>query len=578
VYESLIGLAFTNAYIGVVAASKGVPDDLYEEFARSHSGRMTEWYFDHSDGDGALWIAIGGQHAEPLIAWLHRAQERIECMSMLAAVIDNGAEIPLSEDLYAFEVGRQHLDTDALRWLTARRHYMIYQPYTDEFRILVSDLGDWRAIRRALDEWPSKHTELTRRAVVPRAEKPPSSGSRPPYDPIYSQIQEVMVPLTQLAGDAVGELLHRWQRVWPPVPEHVQRLKGEIAREKERIDLQLQSIPVASGARDAVLTDIDRYAGILRTIRRQASQLESQLQEIDCDTSLRSTVERVATPLMLRALERYTSDVAQRLRVKGYKYIPVIGEKFAVTSHLFPDLQEDRELESDAPTTAVVEIPAEVRMRLGAFPMIARELAWLLLDDDLNRLAVRIVEYRRQGNPWAVSVLPKLLEGNISPDKIDRHRTVVFRSAREIAADLIAAAVVGAQYVFAMARFAVGTLSQSELGPLHSEHHPAFRKRLAACLALWRQTGNAAAFSSIFLSETGVTLPDGVVDIVRESVAGLPANDEEVDRVTLALCAGRVVEASPVTVLAALWRAVAARGRYLNEVAAVISIAAAKLP
>ncbi|HEV7838712.1 MAG TPA: hypothetical protein VGO75_11650, partial [Gemmatimonadaceae bacterium] len=387
VYENLIGLAFTNAYVGVVtSALRPVRGSIYEELKISPPSSYSAWYYNHALGEGALWIAEAGKHAEPIVAWLEEAQKQLDCTSMLAAVIDNGGHLPDGDRAWTFTVARERLDLRAIHRLVHFRHFTMYLPYADEFRLVVAAVDEWTAVHRALDDLPSQYVELTRRATIPARPPKPRGGALAPYDPIAAQVHEVMGPITQLTMNAADTLTRVWEKVWPPVPSDIHTLSLEISEEEERIRTHLQSVPGKSGERDAVLADVDRYAYLLGRIRRTASSLEGKLLEIDLLSRNRPTYEQVATPMMLLAVERYAADIASRLRLTEYRFIPVVGEEYAIHSKLFPDMRESRSSDRSGQVAAIVEIPGETRLRLGAVPMIAREIAWLL-DADLQRIS-----------------------------------------------------------------------------------------------------------------------------------------------------------------------------------------------
>lgn len=577
-YENLIGLAFTNAYVGVVTTNIAVPDAVYQQIAASPSDSVRASYFDYADVPGALWIAEAGKHAEPIVAWLSAAQKKIDCTTMLAAVISNGAVLPPTGDCYTFTVARTRLDDREMQRFRKLSQFICYLPYTDEFRFVVQEIDQWTAVRRVLDAQPCQYFEITRRSDVPEGTLDQRPSSSAGYDPIAAQVKEVMLSMSGAALAAVGTLTDAWKEVWPPVPPDVEGLTFEISEEQERISAELKVVPERSAERDAVLADIDRYAYLVSRIHHVASDLESKLLALDLSARNRRTYEEVATPMMLHAVERYATDIAHRLGLTEYAFVPVIGSEFAVRPKLFPPIEEATTLTPRGPFAAIVEIPAEIRLRLGALPMIAREIAWLL-EDDLDRISNRLQEME-QRDPWVTTFLPRRPQSpRTPPEALQRHKEVTLQCAREMAADLIAAAVAGPQYVFAMARFAVGTLSQSEHRGFRNGQRLQLRRRLSACLALLRTLGAPAEFTSIYLPENEVTLPKDLVDLV----CAIPSCDgaslaDDVAEVTHGLTRGCVVRARPRVILATLWRECVRRGAYVNEQAALVSVAASQIP
>ena len=561
-YDNLVGLAFTNAYTGIVTAAIGVPDKVYRTLQASDE--FEAWYFDHRDRNGVIWIATGGRHGEPIIEWLHDARHRLnDCATMLAAVVRNGASIP-PNDAIMFFVPRRKLDREGVQRLAEFGYFTIYQPYADEFRLIVPKHGESSSTHASLGPIATDVVELKRRTMSPgnAKEKPSKPGG---YDPIAAQVHEVMFQMTGQANAAVERLSETWGGVWPPVPDDIQRLQSDISLEQERLNTELSVVPVISADRDRVMADVDRYAQILTKARRVASDLSRKLIQVNPAPPKGATHEQVAAPMMLRAIERYTSDLAIRLNVYGYTFVPVIGEQFAVRTKLFPDLWQSDERSYDL-SAAVVEIPAETRLRLGAIPMLAREVAWMM-QDDLNRIVIRLKKLRHDGDHWARSFLPP------PPDKPD-DRDRQDRIAREMAADLIATAAAGPQYVLAMARFAVGTLSRSELSDVGGGQRLPFHARLSACLELLHARTTPIDFASVYLPASKHELPEDIRKLL-EVIAPTDRDLENLDDINDLLCEGCVVEARPLAILGALWRAVAKRSRYVNEVAALVSVAAA---
>jgi len=575
-YDNLIGVAVKPSYTGVASITKPLTDEQCDELMKSTAGGVAICCFKYADGNGAILIATGGEHAEPVMEWLHKVSERDECTTMLSAVIDNGAEPPPS-DAFAFTIKRKPLDAASVRQLIASERFIVYLPHRDEFCLFTADLEQWRETSRTFGDCVGGPIELRRRpgtsADEGMAHRPRSSV----YDPIAAQIREVMGPLTQLARDTIVDLRWRWNRVWPPVPADVRALDAEIAGEAERIQERLRSVSEMSGARDAVLHDVDRYARILQETRRLANELDAKLLEFEQVPLRRATYQHVTTPLMLCALERYTQDLAHRLGLTQWSYIPVLGERFAITTPIFHGMREVVPA-GDGPRSAIVEMPAECRLRVGALPLIALALAWSMTDD-LNRIAQLLDRLANDGNRWAQSLRPPP-ETDISPAGLKKHDAHLVRAAKEVGANLIAAAVAGPPYVFAMARFAFGTLSLSDDGANGSVWHPPFRKLLSSCLAILEQLGNPAGFTSVYLSESAAELPAQVVAMVRTIVTrgSCALGTADIPQILAELRSGLVVQAQPAAVLAALWGAVATRGQYVNEVAAVVSIAAAEFP
>jgi len=198
------------------------------------------------------------------------------------------------------------------------------------------------------------------------------------------------------------------------------------------------------------------------------------------------------------------------------------------------------------------------------------------LTERLGRVVLTLGDVERPRNPSLDLLLPtlKVRDGHPVVTEVERHQHLVSRVAKEIAADLLATAVAGPPFVFAMARFAVGQLGEVDTERLHRLILTSFRTRLRACLGMLAAMGIQPGFHSAYLGDGPLELPDEVVDVVIAAAGAVYKSDEkELEKIRGALAAGRIVRARPTAILTALWRAVAERSGYLHEVAALMSIA-----
>lgn len=569
--DNLVGLALTNDYTGVVIMSKPVAEGVYDSLTKAKTPPpLHTWYFD-AEEKGALWIASGGQHPEPVIVWLERSRALTGGASMLVAVLDNGGEIPSGRDVKQFRVPRKDLDAREMRALRESQHFVAYLPYTDDFLVLVARIGEWLSLSRTLNERTTKPIAMDLQDV-PSGEPEDREHSGKDYDPIHSQISEVMGSVTAAAWTAAGELLQNWRDARLDVPDDVVSLQQEIVEEKRRVS-DIVNNATRQSTRSQVLKTVDRYAQLLRARRRVMADLSVKLRDYQLNPEQPSSYERIATPLMLRALERYTGDVARRIGLASCVFVPVIGDDYATTPRPFPPLRPAAW--STAHRTAVViEIPVDFRLRLGAMPMLAREVAGLKTKD-VESIARRLVELRDHEQKAKV-ILPPMPETDGSAGAWNNYQQAVLDTARAIVTDLLACAAVGPQYVFALARFAVGTLGEPHVtGTSAGGARLELRSRLQNCLAFLDAIEKPARFTSIYLPEAAVTLPPELVDLVREATKEIVLPDDSaIDKVMQDLCAGRIVRANPTMVLAALWRGVVTPGRYVNEIAALVSTSA----
>lgn len=539
-------------------ADAHAPPGHYEKLKEEQPAGVGAWYFEHEGG--ALWIASGGEHAEPVTDWLHDAHLVFRCTTMLAAVLDNGATSPPA-DAFFFHIRRR--DISAVHEKLLRDSFTVYLPHCDEFLIFTPFARYWEADEAHILR--SRVTVNARLAFDPPPPRPPRPGE---YDPIEAQIREVLGSVSETARQAATDLASDWEEILgPPVPADIGNLKQEIEREKHRVrDLW-------HGARKTgadISSEIDQYAHSLKSMRRAAFDLRNGIRDYEWPPRQHATYESVATPLMLRALQRYAADLAAPLGIDRY-LLPLIGEEFGALSVLPP-------APAGAKKTEPIEVPPEIRLRLGALPMIAHPVV-RLMDAEVGDIANAIGRISANEQPWIAELRLHILGRDEQSISFEDLHARMQRSAREIAADLLAAAVAGPPYVFAMARFAVGNLGESLRGPVPAGDRPPFRLRLAIVLGALEALGHITRFNSSYYSHAPVELPDSILAVVRKATANiLPVDEPKIVEITTCLKTGRVATGRPTEIVTALWRAVAGRTGYLNEIAALVSVATSDMP
>ena len=311
---------------------------------------------------------------------------------------------------------------------------------------------------------------------VDGTEGTPTESATGSYDPIDSQVNEVIRTVSDEARRGAVELIDEWKMSWPnrPVPDDMERRPSDIDDEEMRIKGLLKN---PTRTRDDLLLQLDRFAHTLRETRRHAEATRIKLRDYQWTPGPRSDYNRMAAPMMLRAIERYAVDVAERFGLSGYVFLPGFGDEFGMNTRLFPPFEHQRRM--PGPVTVLLELPGEVRLRLGALPMVAREIA-RKRESRRNQIAKCFANLENHGNAAVKSMMPR-----------DDDDPVLVRDVGEyLAADLLAASVVGPQYIYSMARFAVGNLAETTEAGTLQENRPTFPIRLKACLALLRALGH----------------------------------------------------------------------------------------
>jgi hypothetical protein len=557
-------LVFTSAYIGVMSTTHRPASSVYEALRKHPPLDVQTWYFDHLEG--ALWIGVAGEHAEPLTDWLDNAHEQFTCTTMLVAALANGIRMP-PVHAYSFTIPRRRVTDDVRRMLATG--FAMYLPHSDEFQV-IADPRLALSIRAGLDSLPQPIVGLTRRPLVATKTGYISQPGR--YDPVEALFREVKGAVARSARDAARDLVKDWSELFgEPVPADLVDLRNTIEEEKNYLaDLHREAR--RRGRATTVFSAVDRHVKVLRKMRRTAFDLSARIRDYEWPPRSRSTYDRLATPLTLRAIQRYAMDIARRLGITGYAFVPIVGRDFTTTTHSFSSLPESHEGHS-GDRTVVIEMPAEVRMRLGAVPMIAHEVVGVMTER-LDEIARCLVGLKNAAYPELYALLPKLLlrRGHAPEEDVRRHQLALRNIGRKFGADLLACAAAGPPFIFALARFGAGTGSAGTQVSGTEDMLP-LQTRLSMCIGLLNALGRPPGFISSYLPDAGMTIPPDVIAVVRTSMVEACASEDEIRRITTDLRAGRVVRALPTAILEALWRSVASRSGYLHEIAALVSVA-----
>jgi hypothetical protein len=219
----------------------------------------------------------------------------------------------------------------------------------------------------------------------------------------------------------------------------------------------------------------------------------------------------------------------------------------------------------------VVEMPSVYNLRLGALPVLANPVAHLL-GDEHPELVRALCESRDPTLREVVALVTGTEPRTNATRRLIEERVGLWRRASEVLADLVATAAVGPSYVYAAARFTIGTLSEFTGQPTSSTVSPPFPGRVRLCLAFLRAMGHQAPFSSEYLEVPNSALDSNLCAAIARLVKEPFAGDEQLEVSHDSLRAGRIASSRPVEIVGALWRAVVRKSGYLNEMAALLSV------
>lgn len=252
-----------------------------------------------------------------------------------------------------------------------------------------------------------------------------------------------------------------------------------------------------------------------------------------------------------------------------------IGERYTIALQWFrlPSLsvrlasESEKISEQAAMAVVPIEMPRNHRLRLGSFPMLAHELAHLRLKfTDARDLLTGLAD-----GHYGPEIADILLQRH-SADSLDQG---ISHRAEELAADLIACCIAGPAYVYAVTRFAGGTLMDYSPQRRIHDYFPPLAERIRACINFVRSLGLPVHFESVFWEAREIRISDQLRRDVNEFVAisyGMEEHSNAIGPVQAALGEGRPVEVDCGQVINALWDAVIRKSGYLNEFAVLYSV------
>lgn len=546
-----------SEYVGVfVAEGSKAADHIVSSRAASHAECVL-----YVAANSFLGLVFGGHHAEDVTQVLDLWHTLVPGGSLVGATVTPRARPPFSS-VTMYSVGLADLSESFLQVLEGRQEiFAVYDP-TSGFVVMLAESPEELPVDSAasLPRGPRRFLFFRHSTVGPARAKTPTR-----YDPLAAQATETLRQLLPTLEREVQELQAIWKDVLRSEPEHLHRTAEYLNKQKETL--------LAALAPDHN-PDVTKWATTLaastaREGLRAASELKIQLsdyrQKVD-PLAQTSKYSEGGDGAMLRAAKRLSVELAHRLGLDGTCFLPVYGDDFQLRQGLIiPDS-----------SPAEIVIQRAVRHRLGALPLVAHLVAHLAPGaDGPNQRQGAIKALKGEYGPFLRETAETAAETRVLKlqrlDWIEQHGIRLFEWWKEMAIDLAASATCGPAYVFAMARF----VGDEPARPGTAIRMP-LTDRIQICLQFLRSRGFSVQFASRFLPPH---LPDGLDNLFDDIVADVrrpysAAEDEDARRrVGPLLEAGELVRDPPTQVLNVLWHAVSIKGQYVNELAALASLA-----
>ena len=429
-----------------------------------------------------------------------------------------------------------------------------------------------RALTKAQDDgveraWSLQGPILTR--VGRKGSQAPSGG---PYDPLTARVREILRVVIPDCVERLQELRARCERAARDVEAEAgfhwilfHALTYEEAlriKQRELARLVRTSPPNLLQLADDAAGDIVAATSFLS----EAEQLLSPWEP--------SAAPRLQAPVeapTLRAAQRVTEDVHLAIRrLMGPRIAVVAPGPFGGGERLATSLPWSDKEGRGAGEVWRVGFPYSQVTRIGAHPLLAHEVARIGLWSNPTVWIGPL--FRFHESPGRPAWLPRLPEADQEP----AGKSAALHLAT-LAADVVAAAIMGPAYLYAFARFVTEPASEVHLGSTRAGMMVA---RLALCAATLDHLGTPYHFRSSLLEEMPrMEPPRALLKALLAPVEqpyGAAHHKRAVGSVQRELLEGRIPAAPPRVILNALWDAVIHKKGYANEAAALAGILQSK--
>lgn len=394
------------------------------------------------------------------------------------------------------------------------------------------------------------------------------------YDPIGSQASELLNQVFPELRTHVKELDQVWREVLDQEPPNEVK---KLARDITTVEIELRDLLSRNHSEDVVSNYIDRFATISEFNIKSCRELATRINDYRAGAEPLGAGEPFSVSIgnvILKSAACLAKDLLCRLGLSAaYRVIPTFGDHTCIYLRLLMPFKDG----SDQPTTSRLVLSETHRLRLGALPLIAHELAHLENSTAHGAVISRLLAADYAGYPADIlrKVAPHLGQWDGNIEVLSREGGPAQQWAEELVADLVACASCGPSYVYALARFALGSMSQFADRSVMHLSYPPIGDRISLCLSYFAHFSIEVPFESKFISEVNIvdlgSLSDDIVKLLHDSYTPLQHN-EAITTVKELLMQGHVIDARPTLILNALWDGVVRRSGYVNELAAVSSI------
>lgn len=385
-------------------------------------------------------------------------------------------------------------------------------------------------------------------------------SSNDQYDPITAQLRELACSKIPFLISKIDDLSLNWTKVFDiKMPNDIMILK-DLNNDYIRLINKLIKSPYKDSSIFEKVQKIARNVEAnLELCERYMYGLEFYKDSEDCYCETVRYDKRVSYTF-LKAFKQFADELITRLHLENdyvaYPFFSIYNDIYIQKTFMLFTVDP---LPKQSQQVIPLFIPNSVNLRLGCLPLIAHLLSHLIISNELLLHFIELIK---------VNDLDLICDMQLGERKN-------LQTIEEVFADLIASAICGPAYVFALSRFALGTISDFDTPTPWVGDHPPLPIRLGYCLGFLHSMGFDILFQSNYDKSIVIKrLSSNTIAFLKDLLHPYKRIDHNraTKSVKKILMQGTPVNEEATIILNALWDGVSRKSGYVDEYAALYSI------